>query len=301
MRVFSLRQQLLARTGIGRLGRVVLIGGFALLAAGGSGDVALAQSSAATVHTVAPGESIRSIADSFGVSTATVLAANSLDDPDVLRVGQQLTIPSVDGVLHTVTDGETLGGIANAYGVDVSDVVSANGLNASPDLVVVGTVLVIPGVKPAVKIVAPAPPAQRAATVAPAPTATPEAAPQPSPPPPQPNPPPPQPNPPSPSSAPADKVISGMVTGYAPGAGAVSSHTASGTTARWGTVAADTRLYPFGTRVKIEGLGDGVFVVEDTGSAVRGNSFDVWFPDASSARAIGTRTRRVTILAPGDD
>jgi 3D (Asp-Asp-Asp) domain-containing protein len=91
-----------------------------------------------------------------------------------------------------------------------------------------------------------------------------------------------------------------MVTGYAPGAGAVSSHTASGTTARWGTIAADTRLYPFGTRVKIDGLGDGVFVVEDTGSAVRGNSFDVWFADAASARAIGTRTRRVTILAPGD-
>jgi 3D (Asp-Asp-Asp) domain-containing protein len=239
------------------------------------------------VHTVAPGESVRSIADNFGVSTATVLAANSLDDPDVLQVGQQLTIPSVDGVLHTVTEGETLGGIANAYGVDVSDVVSANGLNASPDLVVVGTVLVIPGVKAAVKIVAPAPPAQSAATVAPAPSAAPVTTPQA--------------NPPSQSGASTDKVISGMVTGYAPGAGAASSHTASGTTARWGTVAADTRLYPFGTRVRIEGLGEGVFVVEDTGSAVRGNAFDVWFPDASSARAIGTRARRVTILAPGDE
>lgn len=93
-------------------------------------------------------------------------------------------------------------------------------------------------------------------------------------------------------------MISALVTGYALGAGAVSTHTASGTVTHWGTVAADTHLYPFGTRVRIEGLGDTVFVVEDTGSAVRGNVFDVWFPDAASARRLGGRTRQVTILAP---
>jgi 3D (Asp-Asp-Asp) domain-containing protein len=88
-----------------------------------------------------------------------------------------------------------------------------------------------------------------------------------------------------------------MVTGYALGAGASSTRTASGTTTHWGTVAADTRLYPFGTRLRIEGFAeDMVFVVEDTGSAVRGNIFDVWFPDVASARAFGGRSRRVTIL-----
>jgi 3D (Asp-Asp-Asp) domain-containing protein len=88
-----------------------------------------------------------------------------------------------------------------------------------------------------------------------------------------------------------------MVTGYALGAGASSTRTASGTTTHWGTVAADTRLYPFGTRLRIEGFPeDMVFVVEDTGSAVRGNIFDIWFPDVSAARAFGGRARRVTIL-----
>jgi 3D (Asp-Asp-Asp) domain-containing protein len=91
-----------------------------------------------------------------------------------------------------------------------------------------------------------------------------------------------------------------MVTGYALGAGAVSTHTASGTTVHWGTVAADTRLYPFGTRMRIEGLGDTVFVVEDTGSAVRGNVFDVWCPDTATARQLGARTRQVTILSAQD-
>jgi 3D (Asp-Asp-Asp) domain-containing protein len=96
------------------------------------------------------------------------------------------------------------------------------------------------------------------------------------------------------------RVISALVTGYAPGAGASSSHTASGTTTHWGTVAADTRLYPFGTRLRIQGMGDTVFTVEDTGSAVRGNVFDVWFPDAASARGIGPGARQVTVLGPGD-
>jgi 3D (Asp-Asp-Asp) domain-containing protein len=90
--------------------------------------------------------------------------------------------------------------------------------------------------------------------------------------------------------------MSAKVTGYSLGAGAVNSRTASGTQTHWGTVAADTHLFPFGTRLKIEGLGDTVFVVEDTGSAVRGNVFDVWYPDAAGARAIGAQTRRVTIL-----
>jgi 3D (Asp-Asp-Asp) domain-containing protein len=90
-----------------------------------------------------------------------------------------------------------------------------------------------------------------------------------------------------------------MVTGYALGAGASSARTASGAPTHWGTVAADTRLYPFGTRLRIEGFDDMVFVVEDTGSAVRGNIFDVWFPDVAAARTFGGRTRRVTILSVG--
>jgi 3D (Asp-Asp-Asp) domain-containing protein len=94
--------------------------------------------------------------------------------------------------------------------------------------------------------------------------------------------------------------MTAMVTGYALGAGAVSTHTASGTTAHWGTVAADPHVYPFGTRLRIDGLGDTVFTVEDTGSAVRGNVFDVWFPDAASARQLGATIRQVTILGSSD-
>ena len=97
------------------------------------------------------------------------------------------------------------------------------------------------------------------------------------------------------------RAISALVTGYANGSdgGAVGSMTASGTRTHWGTVAADLRQYPFGTKLVIEGFDGVVFVVEDTGSGVHGNLFDVWFPDVPTAVRFGTQRRQVTILPPG--
>ena len=88
------------------------------------------------------------------------------------------------------------------------------------------------------------------------------------------------------------------MTGYAAGAdgGNVGSMTATGTLAHWGTIAADWRLYPPGTRVQIEGFPNDVFVVEDSGGAVKGNVFDIWFPDLPTAAAFGTKSLRVTIV-----
>lgn len=97
------------------------------------------------------------------------------------------------------------------------------------------------------------------------------------------------------------RVVRAKVTGYAFGAdgGAVGDTTASGTKTHWGTVAADTRYYPFGTKLMIEGFGDMVFTVEDTGGGVKGDFFDVWYPDLATAAAFGLQYRQVTILPPG--
>ncbi len=94
------------------------------------------------------------------------------------------------------------------------------------------------------------------------------------------------------------KVIQATVTGYANGAdgGAVSSMTASGVRTHWGTVAADWRVYPLGTRLQIEGFPNMIFTVEDSGGGVRGNIFDIWFPDLSTAVAFGTKSLKVTVL-----
>ena len=94
------------------------------------------------------------------------------------------------------------------------------------------------------------------------------------------------------------KVVQATVTGYANGAdgGVVGSMTASGVRTHWGTVAADWRVYPLGTRLQIEGFPNVIFIVEDTGGGVRGNIFDIWFPELSSAVTFGTRSLRVTVL-----
>jgi 3D (Asp-Asp-Asp) domain-containing protein len=99
-------------------------------------------------------------------------------------------------------------------------------------------------------------------------------------------------------SEPGARVLLARVTGYANGAdgGAVGMITASGTHTQWGTVAADWRLFPLGTRLQIEGFDDVTFIVEDTGSGVKGLLFDVWFPDVPTAQAFGTQRRRVTVL-----
>jgi 3D (Asp-Asp-Asp) domain-containing protein len=99
---------------------------------------------------------------------------------------------------------------------------------------------------------------------------------------------------------PGARVLQARVTGYANGSdgGAVGFVTASGTHTQWGTVAADWRLFPLGTQLQIEGFDGVTFIVEDTGSGVKGLLFDVWFPDVPTAQAFGTQRRRVTVLPP---
>ncbi len=72
-----------------RVGQVLAIPGGGQQ--GGSGapvDVA-----AARAYTVQPGDELKYIAASNGVSMAAILAANHISDPDNLRVGQVLSIP----------------------------------------------------------------------------------------------------------------------------------------------------------------------------------------------------------------
>jgi peptidoglycan DL-endopeptidase CwlO len=69
--------------------------------------------------------------------------------------------------------------------------------------------------------------------------------------------------------------------------------TASGLPTSWGTVAVDTRIFPFGTKMYIPGYGNGV--AADTGSAIVGRIIDVWFPTCEQARAWGWKTLTITV------
>ena len=70
--------------------------------------------------------------------------------------------------------------------------------------------------------------------------------------------------------------------------------TARGTVARHGTIAADLRHYPYGTKLQVPGYGLGV--VEDIGGAIKGHHIDVWFPSHQEAKEWGARWLTVEVV-----
>jgi 3D (Asp-Asp-Asp) domain-containing protein len=91
------------------------------------------------------------------------------------------------------------------------------------------------------------------------------------------------------------------VTAYADGIGGVplGARTYSGTPTRWGVVAVDPKVIPIGSSLLIEGYDGTTFIAEDIGGGIKGETIDIWLPDAKEARTYGTQYRRVTILREG--
>jgi len=75
--------------------------------------------------------------------------------------------------------------------------------------------------------------------------------------------------------------------------------TRSGEPTRRGIVAADPRLLPLGTVIRVEGLAarrNGVYTVTDTGRDIKGREIDIFIPNCSTAERFGRQTARVRVL-----
>ncbi|MBU0677208.1 MAG: 3D domain-containing protein [Verrucomicrobia bacterium] len=72
--------------------------------------------------------------------------------------------------------------------------------------------------------------------------------------------------------------------------------TASNTRAKPGTIAADTRHFPFGTVMYVPGYGYGV--VEDIGSSIKGYHIDLFFRSHSDAKEWGKKKKGVKVWMP---
>ena len=84
---------------------------------------------------------------------------------------------------------------------------------------------------------------------------------------------------------------------YSATAYSLRGRTASGRPVARGVIAADPRILPIGTRVRVEaGAWTGEYVVADTGGAVRGRRIDIWTPTAGEALRFGRRAVKLTIL-----
>ncbi|HMF56758.1 MAG TPA: 3D domain-containing protein [Pyrinomonadaceae bacterium] len=76
--------------------------------------------------------------------------------------------------------------------------------------------------------------------------------------------------------------------------------TASGRLVARGLIAADPRVLPLGSRVRIEaGQYSGEYMVADTGGAVRGRRIDVWVPNGREATRFGRRQVKLTVISYG--
>ena len=100
-------------------------------------------------HVVQPGENLFRIALKYGTTVEAIAATNGIVNPNVVYVGQQLTIPQGSvtpgpGVrYHVVQPGETLSGIAMRYGTTPWSIAAANGI-ANINYVYAGQTLRIP-------------------------------------------------------------------------------------------------------------------------------------------------------------
>ena len=101
-----------------------------------------AQVVATQSYTVAPGDTLRRIAERTGASAEAIARANALEPPFAVQTGQTLTIPG--GRYHLVRQGETGIAIARAYGIEWSRIVAANALE-EPYILRAGQRILIPG------------------------------------------------------------------------------------------------------------------------------------------------------------
>ena len=78
-----------------------------------------------TIHVVSAGETVQSIADSYGVSPRLLLQQNQLPESGQLVVGQALVV-LFPTLTHTVLPGDSLFSVARRYGVTVETLLRNN-------------------------------------------------------------------------------------------------------------------------------------------------------------------------------
>jgi 3D (Asp-Asp-Asp) domain-containing protein len=103
------------------------------------------------------------------------------------------------------------------------------------------------------------------------------------------------------SNADGQRMFIAKVTAYADGIGGVplGAKTYSGTKTRWGVVAVDPKVIPIGSVLLIDGYEGTMFIAEDVGGGIKGETIDIWLPDLKEAKTYGTQYRRITIIREG--
>lgn len=94
-------------------------------------------------YEVKEGDNPGKIAETFGITTNTLLWANDLSGKSYIKPGQKLVILPVSGVKHEVKAGDTISSLVKKYGGQEEKVIAFNNLPPDGSLKV-GSILIIP-------------------------------------------------------------------------------------------------------------------------------------------------------------
>ena len=107
-----------------------------------------------------------------------------------------------------------------------------------------------------------------------------------------------------PASATRNRTVESSVraltpaTNYVATAYSLRGRTASGIMVSRGLIAADPRVLPLGSKVRLEVPGyHGEYLVADTGGMIKGKRIDIWIPTSREAMRFGRRTVKLTVLS----
>ncbi len=103
-------------------------------------------------YTVERGDTVSSIAASYGIESSTLMWANEelmLNGPNSLRVGQVLLVPPVDGVLYQWEEGDSLVAVADTFEVTSDDILlwPGNEIDLADPVIETGAFVMVPGGK----------------------------------------------------------------------------------------------------------------------------------------------------------
>jgi len=211
-------------------------------------------------HRVQPGETLWAISQRYGVSLDALVTANGITDPNRIRAGDLLTIPADDPPPAAQPPA------AGTYTVQPGDTfwgISRKLGVAFGDLIVAN-----PGVDPSrihpgqVLNLPGTPPQPPAPAVRPASALTPD------------------------DGTPVKIYYYCMTTPMA-----------SGRAPFEGAVAADWSVFPLGTRLRVDGLGE-FTVLDRFGTDLGQPRLDVWVSSCAEALRRGVETRRVWVIGP---